>query len=308
MISTRLQLTVKNKVKLCFVCSGTPFFYLFVGRAAETVWVANVEAPVAKSDRDPPWIPKHKLFSSDMDWSRQDQVVIYEGHGPLFGDAIWTSGAMRVAWIDLTGRGRARVPKGFGWCVYRRAVKHSSLGGVTDAIFSCFLVSKVAEDCEWQLTLKGIKTTLCQAVDPTNGGRTVKVPEVEGNSPDELGNTGKGLLQWHRRFGKVIVPTVYSKDMWAERRLTDFEMADVLDLPGTLRKRLNAAQLGKVKNMGVPGKVVVALFESLNALVTQDTERTTGAEAQFGKRGTTRKAESKDLYGSTGRVKEDAYK
>jgi hypothetical protein len=179
-------------------------------------------------------------------------------------------------------------------------VKHSSLGGVTDAIFSCFLVSKVAEDCEWQLTLKGIKTTLCQAVDPTNGGRTVKVPEVEGNSPDELGNTGKGLLQWHRRFGKVIVPTVYSKDMWAERRLTDFEMADVLDLPGTLRKRLNAAQLGKVKNMGVPGKVVVALFESLNALVTQDTERTTGAEAQFGKRGTTRKAESKDLYGSTG--------
>jgi hypothetical protein len=170
MISTRLQLTVKNKVKLCFVCSGTPFFYLFVGRAAETVWVANVEAPVAKSDRDPPWIPKHKLFSSDMDWSRQDQVVIYEGHGPLFGDAIWTSGAMRVAWIDLTGRGRARVPKGFSWCVYRRAVKHSSLGGVTDAIFSCFLVSKVAEDCEWQLTLKGIKTTLCQAVDPTNGG------------------------------------------------------------------------------------------------------------------------------------------
>ena len=60
------------------------------------------------------------------------------------------------------------------------------------------------------------------------------------------------------------MPTVYSKLTWAERRLTDVELADVLDLPGTLRKRLKPAQLAKVREMDVPGKVVVALFESLN--------------------------------------------
>jgi hypothetical protein len=93
----------------------------------------------------------------------------------------------------------------------------------------------------------------------------------------------------------VIVPTVYSKIMWAERRLTDFELADVLDLPGTLRKRSRPTQLGKIRNMAIPGKVVVALFELLNRLISHDVDMRGGVEVEADHRGVTRKAGATDL-------------
>ena len=104
-------------------------------------------------------------------------------------------------------------------------------------------------------------------------------------------------------FGRVTVPTVYSKDMWAERRLTDVELADVLDLPGTLMKRLKPGQLAKVRAMGVPGKVIVALFESLDALVSENAERETATKGGAGEDGPKRKAETKDLRGVDGSKK-----
>jgi hypothetical protein len=86
--------------------------------------------------------------------------------------------------------------------------------------------------------------------------------------------------------------------MWAERRLTDFELADVLDLPVTLRKRLRPTQLGKIRNMAVPGKVVVALFESLNRLISHDVDMKSGVEVKADHRGVIRKAEATDLRGT----------
>ena len=259
LISTRLQLIVTKKVNLCFVCSGIPFYYLFAGRTTETGWVASSESPIARSTRDPPWIPRNKVGTVDL---TTPDVVVYEGQGPSSQDPIWTSDTTRIAWIDTTGRGKIRVPKDIGWHTFRRSIKHANLGGVTDAIFSCFLVSRFESDWAWQLGTTGIRTTLRQVVDPTNGGRNVMAP-CKPNLP----NTAGGLLQWNRRFGKVTVPTVYSKVSWAERKLTDVELADVLDLPGTLRKRLKPVQLTKVRGMNVPGKVVAALFESFKVLI-----------------------------------------
>ena len=228
--------------------------------------MGGVEASVAKSVRDPPWMPKHIMHTAidEMDGSRRDQVVVYEGRGPSVQNAIWTSGAARIAWIDVTRRVKVRVPKNTGWHVHRRAVKHAALGGVTDTTFSCFLVSRFEEDHEWRLFGTGSQSTRRQVVDPTNEGRTVEAPTGQG-----IPNTTGGLLQWSRRFEKVILTTVYSKVMWAERRLTDVELADVLDLPGTFRKRLKPIQLAKVRGMCVPGKVVVTLLESLHVLVTR---------------------------------------
>ena len=222
MISTRLQLSVKNKVRLCFVCSGTPFFYLFVGRTAETEWLSNEAVLVAKSDQDPPLIPRHKLATAEVDWTKRGQVIVFEGCSPSAQDPVWTSGASRVAWIDVTGRGKVRAPKDGGWNIYKRSVNHADLGGVTDATFSCFLVSRWREDFKWRLVATGIRATLRQVIEPTNGGRTVAgvVGSWEG-----IPNTAGGLLQWNKRFGKVIVPTVYAKGLWAERRLTDVELA-----------------------------------------------------------------------------------
>lgn len=302
MISTRLQLINTKKVKLCFVCSGVPFYYLFVGRSVKAEWVASSMAPIAKSASDPPWILDHKAALMEMNGSdaMEDLVIVYEGRGPSVNDIVWTSGVSRVSWIDVSGRGRARVPRDAGWWIYRRSVSHSALGGVTNAMFSCFLVSRFEEDSKWSLVAAGIRTTLRQVVDPTNGGRTVAAPTEFG-----LTNTADGLLQWNRRFGKMIVPTVYSKVMWAERRLTDIELADVLDLPGTLRKRLKPVQLSKAREMVVPGKVIVALFDSLNELVVgtkggQDEKEK--VEARLGE-GMKRKAVGDDLQGVGGSKK-----
>jgi hypothetical protein len=307
MISTRLQLSVENKVKLCFVCSGTPFFYLFVGRTAKTEWLSSDEALIARSDKDPPFIPRHKLAASELDWTVHGQVVVFEGRSPSAQDPVWTSGASRVAWIDVTGRGKVRAPKDGGWNVYRRSISHASLGGVTDAIFSCFLVSRLQGDCNWRLVATGIRATLRQVIDPTKGGRTVQIPAGPGNTEVEMLNTAGGLLQWTKRFGKVIVPTVYSKELWAERRLTVVELADVLDLPGTLRKRLSLGQLTKVREMSVPGKVVVALFESLKALDNAATDSFVAVVSPGGRgsreENLKRKAEGGDIQGSLGKKK-----
>ena len=116
----------------------------------------------------------------DSEESRVDRVVIYEGRGPSCRDAIWTSGTTRVAWIGVTGRGKARVPSGSKWRVYRRSVKHAALGGVTDATFSCFLASKFVEDHSWELLGTGMRATLRQVVDLTNGGRNVEPPQELG--------------------------------------------------------------------------------------------------------------------------------
>ena len=85
-------------------------------------------------------------------------------------DAVWTKEVTRIAWIDVTKRGKVRVPKNMGWHVHRRAVRHAALGGVTDATFSCFHVSRFEEDHEWRLLGMGIQSSLRQVVDPTNGG------------------------------------------------------------------------------------------------------------------------------------------
>ena len=67
----------------------------------------------------------------------------------------------------------------------------------------------------------------------------------------------------------MCVPTVYSKDKWAIRRLSDTELADVLDLPGTMRKRMNSRQLGELSKLKVPGMVISAVIESLVAIVAK---------------------------------------
>ena len=99
------------------------------------------------------------------------------------------------------------------------------------------------------------------------------------------------------------MPTVYSKDMWAERRLSDVELADVLDLPGTLRKRLKAAQLAKVRDMSVPGKVVAALFESFKSLISKGDEKKTVTKFEGNEGADKRKPETKDLRGTLGTKK-----
>jgi hypothetical protein len=67
-------------------------------------------------------------------------------------------------------------------------------------------------------------------------------------------NTAKGLLDWKsRRKAWVTVPTVYSKDRWAVRRLAPQELGHAMDLPGGKIEGMNVEILDKVLNGSVPG-------------------------------------------------------
>ena len=51
-----------------------------MGRTAEAEWIASEDGVIARSDKDPRWIPKqHKLRSAEVDWTREGQVIVYEG-------------------------------------------------------------------------------------------------------------------------------------------------------------------------------------------------------------------------------------
>ena len=95
-------------------------------------------------------------------------------------------------------------------------------------------------------------------VDPTKGGRAADPPSAAPGSVEAL-NTARGLLQYKKRFDKVCVSTVYSKDKWAVRKLSDTELVDVLDLPGRMRKKMNSRQLAQLSQLKVPGKVMAVV-------------------------------------------------
>ena len=210
---------------------------------------------------------------------RPVDVVIFEGKAPRADNGLWDCpGVERIAWIDDTGRGRFKGPRRSDWKIHRRSISHAAVGGVTDGIFSVFLASRLERDTEWIIPSAGVRTTLSRVIDPTKGGRAVDPPGEAENST-EARNTAKGLLGWKRRFGQVCVPTVYSKEKWAVRRLYDVELTDALDLPGTMRKRMNSQQLGKSSKVKVPGKVMAAVIESLLVRIVQSDQTGEGTPA-----------------------------
>ena len=270
-MSTRLQLRGTNKVKFAFVCSDGPHIcYLFVGRQAKVEWISSGEPFIARSERDPNLVSLGKVSAARLAQDNPVDILIFEGRPPKSDDPVWdTVELKRLVWIDDTGRGRFKCGKKEGWRVHRRSISHAEIGGVTDAMFSVFLASRMEPDSEWTIPASGVRATLSRVVDPTKGGKSVDPPVVGKGSVEAL-NTALGLLQWKRRFDRVCVPTVYSKDKWALRRLSDVELADVLDLPGTMRKRMNIGQLAKLSKLNVPGKVMAAVIDSLVNLVRDE--------------------------------------
>jgi hypothetical protein len=97
----------------------------------------------------------------------------------------------------------------------------------------------------WKQRADGFSNTLRQVVDPTLGGRMCEILVDE----DDGINTAKGLLDWKsRRTVWVTVPTVYSKDRWAVRRLAPQELRHAMELPGDKIEGMNVEVLDKVLN------------------------------------------------------------
>jgi hypothetical protein len=77
---------------------------------------------------------------------------------------------------------------------------------------------------EWPLDLLAEESFLHQVIDPMLGG---PLTELEPKFEKRQLNTASGHLDWKLWFGKVLVPTVYSKVKWAKRKLHPKELLTV---------------------------------------------------------------------------------
>jgi hypothetical protein len=113
---------------------------------------------------------------------------------------------------------------------HEEKVELQSSWGVSNAQAIVYVAMRWgARTMQWKPSLDGFANTLQQVADPSFGGRMC-------DPPDEMKQgekTAAGLVDWKtRRSCWVTVPTVYSKDKWATRKLTCVELGRVMDLPG----------------------------------------------------------------------------
>jgi hypothetical protein len=119
----------------------------------------------------------------------------------------------------------------------------------------------------WKKEPDCFKNTLRQIVDPTKGGYMCDEPTGEGSMLD----TAKGLLNWGTRLtASITMPTVYSKDRWARRRLTLEELGHAADIPGDKVEGMGAGSLKVAVNAPVPGKLLALIANSLRKTLGKD--------------------------------------
>ena len=106
-----------------------------------------------------------------------------------------------------------------------------------------------------------MKATLAQVVDPTVGGKKFCLGEEV--SKGQL-NSYKGLLEWKKRFEKVIVPTVYFKQDWVHRQLEEKELVNVLDAPGSRTTDMDTTSKKLLFNLKIPGKIFNCVYRGFS--------------------------------------------
>ena len=103
---------------------------------------------------------------------------------------------------------------------------------------------------------------LVDVLDPkVSGLSTLRIP-LEGEI-----NTFRGLLDWNKRKGYILVPTIYKKENkthGVDRMITPTEMGLVMDLPVCRTEQMKESDLGLLTDYVIPGKVVQSAIHFLS--------------------------------------------
>ena len=92
---------------------------------------------------------------------------------------------------------------------------------------------------------------LVDVLDPRVPGASTNLTPVVGEP-----NTFQGILDWRKREGSILAPTVFSKTGGVRRNLTTNEMAQVMDFPVCRTERMKETDLSLLIDGDVPGKVI----------------------------------------------------
>ena len=127
---------------------------------------------------------------------------------------------------------------------------HDKVGGVTNSRFEIEVRSVLEADIPL-LESQHVSGLLGDALDPT----VKSFLKLRTLLPEEI-NTFRGILDWQEKDNLILAPTIYHKTQVVMRKITPTKMALVTDFPVCRTKRMIEAELRRLIDHGIPGKVI----------------------------------------------------
>ena len=226
--------------------------YWQIGKLARTRWVVSAADLPARSAADPPWF---KSWDEVPDGAVS--VVVVQG-SPTVPAGVWKDPATRVV-IQVRSRDATSLRAGTSWSTLPEwCVQHSMVGGVTDGEFVILCFTREGNEVPFSMP-RTTKGSLGEALKATEPGKPTRVPK-----PGER-NTYKGVLDYEKRFGEVVAPSVFSKSEAAVRRkLGAQELLRVMDVPENRTRGMTDEDQQFLKLSLIPGKVSYASTQFLS--------------------------------------------
>jgi len=238
-----------EELKIGVIARGFPYWVLcaasFKGRVT---WIAAPAGARARWERavggEADWCPSPG--ETEEDWREGKagtDVVLFEDQEPRAGHPVWSlPGLGAVAWSSKGGKGRAPP----GWELVRWALSHQRLGGVTTGTDVVWIGFK-GEGRRVPPREVGVQAALEEALDKTVTG----VPTCRPPGPGL-----RRLADWKDRGERWVVPCFRSPTQWVRRRLEPKEIAQLMDWPISVARRLRPDDLQEaVDGTRVPFKV-----------------------------------------------------
>jgi hypothetical protein len=233
------------------ISAGIPYWSWFAGTVGTCKWIHGDEDALVHGVTKPRFVDVKETGLKELLAKDPVDVALFDGCRPGVNSPVWAVPEIRCLIWFHSSTPRFVAPK--GWVIESHALSHSMLGGVTNGAFLCRIARRIeSPTLVWPVNPLAVTSFLHQVVDPTIGGPLSKLePEYERR---EL-NTASGHLNWKQRFGKVLVPTVYSKEKWATRRLHPKELLSALDVPADIQGKITTGIVHRFTEMPIPGKI-----------------------------------------------------
>ena len=215
-------------------------------------WIHGNEDAIVHGARKPRYVDSNRHDLGELLAKEPVDIVLFDGCKPGVNNSVWACPEIEyVVWF-YKNSSRCTLPS--GWKLESRSLSHTELGGVTNGIFRCRVARRnEAPDLLWPSDPLAVSSYLRQVIDPTLGGPLEETrPDLEHRDL----NTASGLLDWNKRFDKVLVPTVYSKEKWARRKLHAKELLSALDVPAEVQGKITGGIVNHFMDMQTPGKIL----------------------------------------------------
>ena len=153
----------KSNTSIGIVSNGHPSWSWYVGCLGEIRWLHSKKDLCARLPSDPPW----HCWPEEVDSLESVEIVLVQGPWPKMTNAIWKMKDLRLV-LRIGSRQKERA--GFkwpdGWSASHTDLHHEVLGGVTNAIYRLWSVSRLHTTKVVFEPPKGLPTTLCQVLSP----------------------------------------------------------------------------------------------------------------------------------------------